>query len=64
MKADNLANLIIKNSARANGTNYNFVASNDYGPIINLTGGGGAGVSGNSAVSTLATTDPWANFAY
>jgi len=57
-------NLIIRNSARGNGTNYSIAADNRYGPIINITANGTSAVSGNSAVSTVASTDPWANFAY
>ena len=64
VEADSAGNLIIKNSCASNTTNYDFVLGNRYGPIINLTAGGAAAVSGNSAVSAVASTDPWANFAY
>ncbi|MBI3852778.1 MAG: hypothetical protein HY298_21190 [Verrucomicrobia bacterium] len=57
-------NLIIKNSAKLNTTNYNIVGSNRYGPIVDITAVGTAAVNGNSSASTVATTDPWANFAY
>ena len=57
-------NLIIKNSASGNTTNYVFVASNRYGPIIDITAVGTAAVSGNSAADTTTTTHPWANFTY
>lgn len=57
-------NLIIRNSARGNGSNYHFLAGNVYGPIVDLTGAVNLGASGNSAASTVGTTDPWANFAY
>jgi parallel beta-helix repeat protein len=57
--------LIIRNSVSGNTTNnYEIAASNRYGPIINITAGGAAAASGNSAVSTVNSTDPWANFAY
>ena len=52
------------NSASGNTINYDIVINNRYGPIINITASGTAAVSGSSAVSTVATTDPWANFAY
>jgi hypothetical protein len=57
-------NIIVRNMARGNATNYAFVANNKYGPIINLTAGGQAAVSGDSAASAIGTTHPWANFAY
>lgn len=47
------------------GTDYGIAIGNRYGPIVNITAGGGAAaVNGNSAVSTVASTDPWANFSY
>ncbi|MCG3125292.1 MAG: hypothetical protein CHACPFDD_00110 [Phycisphaerae bacterium] len=61
---DSTGNLIIRNTARSNTTNYDIVAGNRYGPIIDITAGGTAAVTGNSAASTMSTTDPWANFAY
>lgn len=57
-------NLILRNSASGNTTNYDIVASNRYGPVVNITATGAAAASGNSAASTVASTDPWANFAY
>lgn len=57
-------NLIVRNSCSGNTSNYEIAASNRYGPIINITPTGSAAVSGNAAASTVATTDPWANFAY
>jgi hypothetical protein len=59
-------NLLIRNSARANNPNYNIAPGNLYGRIVDLTAGGTGAVFGNSAASTvgLASTDPWANFAY
>lgn len=61
---DGTGNLIIRNTARGNTTNYDIVAGNRYGPIIDITAGGTAAVSGNSAASTMSSTDPWANFAH
>ena len=58
-------NLIVQNSASGNGVNYEIVADNRYGVIIDLAASGTAAVSGNSAAGTLTTTtNPWANFAY
>jgi hypothetical protein len=59
-----IGNLIVKNSAKANTNNYIIVADNRYGPIIDLTAGGTAAVSGNSAAGTTVNADPQANFAY
>jgi hypothetical protein len=57
--------LIIRNSARANfAVNYSIVAGNRYGPIVDITAGGTAAVSGSSAADTTTTTHPWANFSY
>ena len=57
-------NLVIRNSARANNPNYNIAASNRYGTIVNLTPAGAGAANGDSAPSTITSTDPWANFAY
>jgi parallel beta-helix repeat protein len=61
---DAAGNLIIKNSAATNATDYDIAASNRYGAIVNITAAGAAAVTGNSAASTLTSTDPWANFSY
>ena len=47
-----------------NTTNWSIVANNYYGPIVNRTGAATAAVTGDAAASTLATTDPSANFTY
>ena len=57
-------NLIIRNSASGNSVAYDIAAGNRYGPIIDISATGTAAVSGSSAASTVATTDPWANFTY
>jgi parallel beta-helix repeat protein len=57
-------NLIIKNTARGNTTNYVIAKDNRYGPIIDATATGAAAVSGNSAPDTTGSTHPWANFSY
>lgn len=61
---ENAGNLIIANSCSGNTTNFNIATSNRYGPIINIIAGGSASVNGSTATSTLASTDPHANFAY
>jgi parallel beta-helix repeat protein len=64
---DSAGNLIISNSASGNTTaNYDIVADNRYGQIIDLTAAGTAAVVGNSsaAVNPVGTTNAWANFAY
>jgi hypothetical protein len=50
-------NLIIRNSARGNGTNYVIGAGNSYGPIVNV--GGVGDISG-----TTGANHPSANFSY
>jgi parallel beta-helix repeat protein len=65
IRVEGTGSIILGNTCSGNSTlNYSIVAGNRYGPIINLTAGGTAAASGNSATSTLASTDPWANFAY
>ncbi|MBX7208738.1 MAG: hypothetical protein K1X78_10530 [Verrucomicrobiaceae bacterium] len=50
--------------AGINTTNYEIVASNRYGPIVDLTAPGSAAVSGSSAASVLTNTEPNANFSH
>jgi parallel beta-helix repeat protein len=57
-------NLVIKNNARLNTTNFVIAADNRYGPIVDIAASGAAAVNGSSATSTVTSTDPWANFAY
>jgi parallel beta-helix repeat protein len=56
--------LIIRNTAAGNTTNYEIVADNRYGPIINISAGGGLAVSGSAAADNTGTTHPWANFTH
>lgn len=54
---DYAGHLIIKNSAWSNGTNYDIVEGNSYGPIINVAGLGD--------ISTVPGSEhPWANFEF
>ena len=57
-------NIIIRNTCAGNATNWTIAANNYYGPIINRVGAATAAVTGNSAVSTLSSTDANANFSY
>lgn len=57
-------NLLIRNSARSNNPNYNIAAGNRYGTIVDETSNATGAAVGNSAITTLVTSDPWANFAY
>jgi hypothetical protein len=45
-------NLIIRNAAKGNATNYSFHATNAVGPIVSCAG------------SVITNTSPWANFSY
>jgi hypothetical protein len=57
-------NVIVKNTASYNTTNYHIVAGNVFGPIVDRILPASAAVDGNSAPSSAGTTDPWANISY
>ncbi len=57
-------NIIIRNTCAGNTNNWDIVANNYYGPIVNRSGAATPAASGNGAASTLNTTDPNANFSY
>ena len=61
---DAAGNIIIRNTASGNTTNYVIVANNVFGAIVDRTAPASAAVSGNTAASSAGTTDPWANFSY
>lgn len=62
---DDGGNLVIRNTCSGNGSNFEITATNNrWGTIVNITGANPVTVSGNNAASTMASTDPWANFAY
>ena len=65
-KGDGTANMILKNTASGNTTNYDIAADNRYGQIVDLTATGvSPAVTGSSATGTLSvTTHPWANFSH
>jgi len=61
-------NIITRNVASGNGANFNLVADNIYGPIIDrripTSVPSTPAVNGFTAASTLGSTDPAANFSY
>src|SRR3954471_15205057 len=61
---DTAGNLIVKNSATDNTTDYVIAASNRYGPIVDISATGAPAVNGKSAADTTGTSHPWANFSY
>ena len=54
-------NLVIKNSASANTTNYSIAVGNRVGLLV-TPAANGAAINGNTGGTSI--TDPWANFAY
>lgn len=61
---DAAGNIIIRNTCSGNTNNWTIVANNVVGPIIDRTAPASAAISGNSAPSSLGSTDPNANFSY
>ncbi|MGH7132259.1 MAG: hypothetical protein ACREJO_09975 [Phycisphaerales bacterium] len=61
---DAAGNVIVRNVCSGNGNNWDIVANNIYGPIIDRAAPGSPAVTGNAAASALGTTDPNANFTY
>jgi hypothetical protein len=62
---DGTGNVIIKNTASGNTTNYDIVADNRYGQVFDITATGAAAVLGNSsAANSIGSTNAWANFSY
>ncbi|MFT3683634.1 MAG: right-handed parallel beta-helix repeat-containing protein [Phycisphaerales bacterium] len=57
-------NIVFRNTCSSNSLNWSLVANNVYGPIIDRTAPASAAVSGNSASSSLGSTDANANFTY
>jgi parallel beta-helix repeat protein len=62
IRADSPGNLIIKNMADGNGTNFVLVANNEVGVIVSPPLS--AAISGFTGGVGVGTTDPWANFSY
>jgi parallel beta-helix repeat protein len=61
IRADGAGNLIIRNHASGNGTNFSGIAGNTWGTIVPTSSSGA--VSGNTG-GGLGTTDPAANLVY
>ena len=61
---DGTGNIIIKNTCAINITNWTIVANNVVGPILDRRAPASAAINGNSAPSSLGSTDPNANFTY
>jgi parallel beta-helix repeat protein len=60
-----MSNIIIRNRCQDNTVlNFDIGINNYYGPVIDRVGVSTGFASGNSALGTLTTTDPNANFAY
>ncbi|MBN1269712.1 MAG: right-handed parallel beta-helix repeat-containing protein [Kiritimatiellae bacterium] len=63
IRVDFWDNIIVRNTASNNGTNYVIVASNAVGQIAAAPNS--TAISGSSALgATVGTTDPWANISY
>ena len=61
---DFAGNIIIKNTCSGNTTDWDIVANNVYGPIIDRRAPASAAVSGFSAPDSTGSTHPNANFSY
>jgi parallel beta-helix repeat protein len=62
---DGAGNIIVRNTCSGNPTNnWEFVANNVFGPIVDRTAPASPVVSGNSAVDSSGSTHPNANFTY
>lgn len=58
-------NVVIGNTCSSNTVaNYDINPDNRYGPILDISAAGTAGVTGSAAAGTMNTADPWANFSH
>lgn len=57
-------NIIVRNTCSGNTTNWDIAANNVFGPIVDRSAPASAAVLGNSAPSSLGSTDANANFTY
>jgi parallel beta-helix repeat protein len=62
MEIVGIENLIVKNSAADNGTNYIIAADNKVGPIVSAPNSGA--ISGSTGGAGVGSTDPWANISF
>ena len=61
---DGAGNVIIRNTCSGNTTNWDIAANNVCGPILDRTAPASAAIQGNSAPSSLGSTDANANYSY
>lgn len=61
---DSAGNIIVRNTCSGNSTNWDIVANNVYGPIIDRTSPASPAVLSNAAAGSTVSTDPHANFTY
>jgi parallel beta-helix repeat protein len=61
---DAAGNMVIRNTCSGNTANWTIVANNVVGPILDRTAPASAAIIGNSAASSLGSTDANANFTY
>lgn len=64
IRCDVAGNFIVRNTCTGATLNWDFAAGNVFGPIIDRTAPGSGSVAGNSAPSSLGSTDANANFTY
>ena len=64
VEVNGTGSVIIRNFCADNTNNWDIAANYIYGPIVNRVVPASAAATGNSAASTLGTTDPNANFSY
>lgn len=58
------SNTIVRNTCASNTNNWNIVANNIYGQIVDRTAPSSAAVTTNAAAGTMGSSDPNANFSY
>jgi parallel beta-helix repeat protein len=64
ISADAAGNVMVRNTCSGNTLNWLLAPGNVFGPIVDRTAPASGAVSGNSAGSSLGTTDAGANFSY
>jgi parallel beta-helix repeat protein len=62
IRVESTNNIIIRNFASLNDTNYSIVASNRVGTIVNAPASGA--INGSTGGLGVGTTDPWANISF
>jgi parallel beta-helix repeat protein len=62
IRAEGTGNLIIRNTAGSNATNYVIIGNNKVGVIVAAPDS--AAISGSTGGAGVGTTDPWANLSY